>query len=70
MDNAKFKSAVITVLTAQKENFLNNPLMHDDLEKYAASRIEKAINAYKKGFITADEALKIGIHPLKTPLEL
>lgn len=70
MDNEEVKNAVITVLTAFRDDFSNNPLMRDEIEKYAASRIEKAMQNYENGFITAREALEIGINPLKMPFEL
>lgn len=61
MDSEEFKSAVITVLTAYKEDYSNNLLMRDGIKKYAVNRIEKTINNYKNGFITAHEALKMVI---------
>ena len=70
MDNPEFKSAVITVLTALRDEFLNDPKMLDSIEKYAVRRIENAIQSYKNGVITACEALEIGIKPLKQPLAL
>lgn len=70
MDNEEVKSAVITVLTAFRDDFPKNPLMRDGIENYAVSRIEKAMRNYDKGLITAREALEIGINPLKMPLEL
>ena len=70
MDNEEVKNAVITVLTAFRDEMQNNAAMPNGWRKYAVSRIEKAMRNFENGFITAGEALEIGIKPLKQPLEL
>lgn len=70
MNDENFKNAVITVLSGFKEDFANNPLIPDGWRRYAVNRIEKAMNDYKRGFITASEALEKGIKPLNQPIEL
>lgn len=60
----EFKSAVITVLTAFRDDLQNSSALLKAYKKYAVQRIEKAIKNYDKGFITAREALEVGINPL------
>lgn len=63
MNETKFKNAVITILTAFKEDFLNNSLMRGNYKEYAVNRIERAMRNYERGLITAREALEIGTNP-------
>lgn len=65
----EFKNAVITVLSSLRDDVQGNSLMRNGMRGYAINRISKAIRTYDRGFITAVEALEIGINPLKPLLD-